>query len=31
VLAGEVDLRGRRAAIVLSGANIDPETLRALM
>lgn len=31
VLAGRTDLRGRRAAIVLSGGNIDPERLRTIM
>ena len=31
VLAGGIDLRGRRAAIVLSGGNIDPDRLRAIM
>jgi threonine dehydratase len=31
VLAGRIDLRGKRAAVVLSGANIDPDTLRAII
>lgn len=31
VLAGRVDLRGRRTAVVLSGANIDDARLRALI
>jgi threonine dehydratase len=31
VLAGRIDLRGRRAAVVVSGANIDPERLRAII
>jgi len=31
VLAGQVDLKGRRAAIVLSGANIDADTLRQII
>ena len=31
VVSGDVDLRGRRVAVILSGANIDPEKLRALL
>ncbi len=31
VASGTIDLRGRQVAIVLSGANIDPETLKALL
>ena len=31
VQAGRIDLRGRRAAVVLSGANIDLEKLRQLL
>jgi threonine dehydratase len=31
VLAGTVDLRGRQAAIVLSGGNIDPAKIRPLI
>jgi threonine dehydratase len=31
VNSGRVDLRGRRAAVVLSGGNIDPETLKSLL
>jgi threonine dehydratase len=28
VLSGQIDLRGRRAALVVSGANIDAETFK---
>lgn len=31
VLRGKLDVRDRRVAIVLSGANIDPDTLKALL
>jgi threonine dehydratase len=31
VLAGKVDVRGRRVAIVISGANIDPEILSRIV
>jgi threonine dehydratase len=31
LLAGKVDFAGRRVAIVLSGGNIDPETLNAIL
>ncbi len=31
VLAGRVDTRGRKAAIIVSGANIDPDRLAALI
>jgi threonine dehydratase len=31
VLSGNLDLRGRRVAVILSGANIDPDTLRTLL
>jgi threonine dehydratase len=31
VMSGRIDLKGRRAAIVLSGANIDADTLRQII
>jgi threonine dehydratase len=31
VMSGKAEIRGRRAAVILSGANIDPEKLKALM
>lgn len=31
VLSGSLDLRGRRVAVILSGANIDPDKLRTLL
>jgi threonine dehydratase len=31
LLARRIDLRGRRAALVLSGGNIDMEKLRAII
>jgi len=31
VLSGNLDLRGRRVAVILSGANIDPAKLRTLL
>ena len=31
VLAGRLDLKGRRVAIVVSGGNIDTERLRAIL
>jgi len=31
VLSGDVDLHGRRVAVILSGANIDPDKLRTLL
>ena len=31
VVAGRVPIAGRRTAVVLTGANIDPDTLRQLI
>lgn len=31
VLSGDVDVHGRRVAVILSGANIDPDKLRTLL